>query len=164
MKKISNILGVIIIFILFFVAFTSLENENKSGNKSEPIDYKIGDTISCKDYDVTFNSYDIKNYQQDDYIVDGDQWIALYLTVVNTSDSEISFSEDKVKYINSNGEKISNMTLTVDIWDGDRLNNFKLVSGGSKTGYIVFREKINDTSNIHFQFSCNSGLYNIFIN
>ena len=42
------------------------------------------------------------------------------------------------------------------MWEGERLENIKLASGGEKSGYIVFKNDIENDTNASLRFNCNS--------
>ena len=153
--SLNRVLTVVFLCIGFIILMCIIiPTDDKEDEMKPKTNYKFNETISCDKYDITFNSYNIKTYKDNDYIIDGEQWIALYVTIKNTSNNDITFYESNIEYINNNGEIISRMPLTVDIWKGERLNSPEIIRGGTKTGYIVFRENLNKIDNISFRLNC----------
>lgn len=139
---------------LFLVTGCSFGGEYK-----EPIQKNIGEEFSCSEYEnysVTVDRFEFKTGAIDSFqkIPDGEEWVGIIVTVKNNGEEEMQFSENNFNLINSNGEIIKPDSFTYSVWGIDRLNNVKLASGGTKTGYIAFSNSNTDNSNLKLDFVC----------
>ncbi|MBR3000736.1 MAG: hypothetical protein IKF39_07020 [Oscillospiraceae bacterium] len=102
MKRIASVL--IILCICF--CFTSCGENNRqpvtnngfdsheTANNASGLSFKVGDTIKCKDFNVTLEKADVVPYIGNYVTNDGELFLLLGTTVENTSSSVLSFSSD----------------------------------------------------------------------
>lgn len=156
------ILGVFVgLFLIGLWVGNGTSSNSSSSTRKENTNkiYNVGDTVTCRDFDVTLNSYQIKEQGEDvdDYSVVSDpEWVAVILTVKNTSDSEEHFYTSNVELQNSSGEILSSAFVTYKIWGVEMLKSPTLAPNGEKTGYIQFRNTDNDNSNLKLRIDCGS--------
>lgn len=159
-KKVTVITLIIFGVILIFCSIMAINEQfNKNTKISEKNNYSLNEPLYCENglVSITVNNIVRKDHSAYSGIRDGDELIAIYVTVKNGKDSDYSFSENSFQLINSNGEAIKPLYGTIqEMWEGERLNNVKLVSGGKKEGYIVFKNNIVNDNNISLRFNCDS--------
>lgn len=167
------ILGVFVGLFLIGLWVGNGSNSDSSSDEKESTNkvYNVGDTVTCGNFDVTLNSYQIKEQGEDvdDYSVVSDpEWVAVILTVRNTSNSENTFYTSNVELQNSSGEILSSAFITYKIWGVEMLKSPTLAPNGEKTGYIQFRNTDNDNSNLKLRIDCgslfNDNVYNFNLN
>lgn len=148
---------VIVFIVIYYIINISKVDKEKISNVSNT--YYIGDTVNLGDFSVKLDSYKTKKKGDsiDSYkVVDDQQWIAIFLTYTNISNEEKYISKN-IRLINGNGEELEQPTFYYNVWDGVHLDGTKLMSGGSKTGFIQFiNTRIDSPENFTLQISCNS--------
>lgn len=139
---------------------TSKSNTETNNNSNN---YKVGDTISCKHFDVKLEKFIIKKKGttiDSLYRISDPEWIGVILTVKNTDKSTHTFYTSQAKIRNSNGEFISNSYLTYAIWGNySLLHSPELAPGGTKTGYIQFANNNQDNENLALIIDCKDKLF-----
>lgn len=144
---------VTIIFIVFAMVF-SISSNGVESIPAEPIDYKLNTPFTCNGLDVVITEVEQKN-SSNSGVAKGKELIALYVSVKNNNDQDLSFNEEYIKFINDNGEIIISDDYTLNIWKGKRINNFTLQPGGTKDGYIVYSTTTINNKNLKAKVSCN---------
>lgn len=85
-------------------------------------------------------------------VEDGHEYVCVILKATNLSDEDADISANDFYLINSNGEELTPCYPMVKIWNQyDYLTGTTLVSGGSKTGIIVFKNPNTDNSNLRLK-------------
>mgnify|MGYP004567498895 CR=1 FL=1 len=138
----------------------SSKSDTNSDNKSN--NYKVGDTISCKHFDVKLESFIIKKKGtaiDSFYQISDPEWIGVILTVKNTDKSTHTFYTSQVEIRNSNGEFINHSSFSYAIW-GDYLSlrSPELAPGGIKTGYVQFANNNQNNDNLALIINCKDKL------
>lgn len=147
----------IVFIVIYYIVDTSKVDYEKISDVSNT--YYIGDTINLGDFSVKLENF--KTKKKGDSLggyaaVDDAQWIAIFLTYTNTSGEEKSISKN-VRLINGNGEELKEPTFYYDAWGGVHLDSATLMNGGSKTGFLHFRNiQIDKPENLILQIACNS--------
>lgn len=147
----GKVLFFLIIFVVILFAIFMITTGGKYESKNIIISdnnkiYSIGDTIKIDGFEITLNKFNTKSKGDiiDDYsVVDDPQWIAVYFTYKNISNDDKDIDRN-IRIINGNGEYISSSTVYYKVWEGTLLENSKLASGGSKTGYVPFVNSVKD--------------------
>lgn len=161
-KKVSVIIIIIFSIIFVFCLIMAINEQIDKAQKNKIIDkseYLLNEPIYCENGSVSITVTNIAKQNHATYagINEGDELIAIYVTVKNGKSSDYSFSENSFQLINGNGEIIKSLYGTIqEMWQGERLNNTTLASGGEKSGYIVFKNNIVNDNNISLRFNCNS--------
>lgn len=162
MKKVYNVLLLILCGFFFMMFALGSSSEVDSSNYDTDKIYSIGETLDCPAFDITVDKVEMKpkGTRIDSLqVIDDPEWIGVTLTVKNKSDETETFYGDDVNLINANGEVLEHSWVTYEIWGTGLLNSPELVSGGSKTGYIQFSNNSTDNSNLTLQVNCNTGLF-----
>lgn len=82
-------------------------------------------------------------------VEDGHEYICVILKATNLSDTDEYISSNDFSLINSNGEELNACIPVIKIWDQyDYLHGTTLVSGGTKTGKLIFNNPNTDNSNL----------------
>lgn len=161
-KRVSVVVITIFVVVFIFVLIMAINEsinkaqKNKMPKKSE---YSLNEPMYCENgsVSITVTNTARQNHSTYDGVNEGDELIAIYLTVKNGTDSDYSFSENSFQLVNGNGEVIKPLYGTIrEMWEGERLENIKLASGGEKSGYIVFKNDIENDTNASLRFNCNS--------
>jgi hypothetical protein len=159
MSKSKKIL--LLSIIVFFISFSAFNNSEY--NETAPIDYKLNTPFICNGLDVLITNFQQKNSSNSE-IVGEKEFIAVYVSVKNNKEQDLSFNEDFLNLVNDNGEIIKRENVTIDIWEGKRINNFTLEPGGYKEGYIIFSTTTINNKNLKIKTSCNKWEDEIIIN
>lgn len=162
-KIITIILALMVIPLFILVNIDDIAKIGSSKEGSNISDtskiYYMGDTVNLGDFSVTLENYQTKEKGDkiDSYnVVDDQQWIAIFLKYTNISEKEKYISRN-VRVINGNGEVLQQPTFYYNVWDGEHLDSTKLMSGGSKTDFLVFTNTIiDDPRDIKIEISNNS--------
>ena len=128
--------------------------------KDTSVVHNVGETVKCPYFDVTLNSFQVKKegtYIDSYFYIADPEWVGVILTVYNTSTDTHTFYSSNVTLQNSTGEIITHKFWNYDIWGAEMLNSPKLISGGTKTGYISYANTNQDDSNLILVVSCNDG-------
>lgn len=149
----------ILLGLLCGMFLLSITGCSTGGEYKEPIQKNIGDELSCseyKKYTVTVDRFDFKTGSIDSFtkVPDGQEWVGIIVTVKNNGDEEMQYNVNTFNLINSNGERISPDNLTWNVWGVNKMDNVKLVAGGTSTGYIAFSNSNTDNSNLKLEFVC----------
>jgi len=131
--------------------------EKEVKKKNSKVLHQVGETVICPHFEITLNRYQIKGKGThiDSYQVISDpEWIGVILTVKNISDEEATFFTSDLRLQNSSGEIINPSFWNYNIWGAELLNSPKLISGGTKTGYVTFANTNQDHSNLKLRISC----------
>lgn len=142
------------------------EESNRKAQENRKKDTKVihnlGETVSCIDFDVSVDSYQIKpkgTYIDSYQYIDDPEWIGIIVTVRNKTDETHTFNSSNFTLQNSNGEVITHRFWNYDIWGIEMFNSPKLVGGGTKTGYISYTNTNQDNSNLIVQVKCEDVLF-----
>ena len=82
-------------------------------------------------------------------VEEGHEYICVILKATNLSNEDEYISADDFSLVNSNGEELHPCYPIVKIWDEyEYITGTTLVSGGSKTGILVFNNPNTDNSNL----------------
>lgn len=160
MKKILNIIMLIMcsgIFMLFALGSSDVDSSKYDTDKV----YNVGDTLDCPSYDITVDNVQIKGkgtsiggYQT----ISDPEWIAVTLTIKNKSSEQQTYNDASVTLTNSNGEILNHATWVYDIWGVKMLDSPELESGGTKTGYIQYKNNNDDNSKLVLNVDCDTDL------
>ena len=151
----------LVIISLLLITLTGCSNytyDEEALAKAQKQIYHIGDTVSCPGYDVTLVDTKINNngeYAKSGLQVSDPQWITAVLTIKNTHDDTIKFYGSDKKIEISTCEIIEKNTFTYDVLGYELLGSPELTPGGTKTGYVMFSNTNQDSSNIRLRVSCN---------
>ncbi|MCI8618357.1 MAG: DUF4352 domain-containing protein [Clostridia bacterium] len=157
----GTLIAIIFCSIVFIVAYYIIDTSKVDYEKISDVSstYYIGDTVELGDFSVKLE--ECKTKKKGDSLggyaaVDDEQWIAIYLTYTNKSGDEKSISKN-IRLINGNGEELKELTFFYSAWGGVHLDKATLINGGSKTGFVHFRNtRIDNLENLTLQVSCNS--------
>lgn len=167
-KKSSGCLTSLIIVISLFIIIGFVVNnydssgKNTSKNYNTKKGYSVSEKLTCPNFDVTIDKVQIKKKGSridDYYVIDDPEWIGVTLTVKNTTNETKTFYTSKVDLTNTNGEILDHSWLTYEIWGVPLLNSPELIAGGTKTGYIQFKNNNTDNSNLTLTVDCTDGLF-----
>ena len=161
-SAVTILVTVFFILIFSFVYSEFVVNNLDNSNYDTTKVYEMGETFKCQNFEITVNEVKTKKKGSriDSYYVVADpEWIAVILTVTNTSNSTEKFYTSDIELINSSGEIITHSWEAYNLWGAELLNSPDLVSGGTKTGFIQFSNTETDNSNLKLKIDCNSGFF-----
>ena len=144
MKKFLTLL--ISILVLFGVTgcFSEEVDEVTDKNGNAKNSFNINETAVFNDVHYTVINVEYSNGDDWDKPAEGKQYVIVTLKIENKSDEKISYNVYDWTMLNSQGQEDESSFSTID--NDTNLSSGELVSGGSKTGTIVFEEDKNDTS------------------
>ena len=119
--------------------------------KTEKTNLKVGETIAFDGKEVTVKSID-RDWKSDNQFIkakDGKEFVKVNVSIVNKSDSELSFNTFDWKIEDANGaiEGPSATAFTTN----DNLNSGTLAINGKKEGSVIFEVAKDSTIKIHYQ-------------
>ena len=154
-----------VILIIYFCnnGFENLFNiiKNTPDYNTQKI-YNLGETLHCPNFDVIVNDFKIKKkgYKIDNFTAISDpEWIGVIVSVKNISNEDNTFYTSNISLTNTNGEILSYSLLTFKIWGVELFDSPKLVSGGTKKGYVQFSNNQTDNSNLILNVKCQTELF-----
>ena len=126
-------------------------NSVSDNKKTEKTNFKVGETIAFDGKEVTVKSID-RDWKSDNQFIkakDGKEFVKVNVSIVNKSDSEISFNTFDWKIEDANGaiEGPSATAFTTN----DNLNSGTLAINGKKEGSVIFEVAKDSTIKIHYQ-------------
>ena len=127
-------------------------NESKTEEKDE---YKVGDTIEIDGKRITVKNVK-RNYSTGNEFLSpksGNEFVKVYIKIVNTSEKEISINSWYFKIQDSKGLIKSDSTATYS--SDDHFEYSKLAPGGTTEGAVVFEVPKND-SGLKLIYDCSS--------
>lgn len=145
MKKISKLF--ITIFILFGLTWCLSETSNNSVkdiNGNEKTSFSLNETAVYNDVEYIVTNVEYSNGDEWDKPADGKQFVIVTVSIKNNSSEKISYNVYDWKMLNSQGQEDDEIFTTID--NDTNLGSGDLISGGSKTGTIVFEEDKNESS------------------
>ena len=153
---------VIIVIIVIGVSSASQQNKatvvntnnNNATSENKPTEkttFKVGETIAFDGKEVTVKSID-RNWDSGNQFIkasDGKEYIKANVSIVNKSNSELSFNTFDWKIEDANGaiEGPSATAFTTN----DNLNSGTLAINGKKEGSVIFEVAKDSTIKIHYQ-------------
>lgn len=140
--------GLLVVVVLFGLTgcFSTLENEvtvNDINGNSKTI-FNINETAVFEDVHYTVTNVEYSKGDDWDKPSEGKQYVIVTIKIDNKSDSKITYNVFDWAMLNSQGQEDEESFTTID--SDTNLSSGDLVSGGTKTGTIVFEEDINETS------------------
>lgn len=145
MKKISKLF--ITIFILFGLTGCLSETSNNSVkdiNGNEKTSFNLNETAVYNDVEYIVTNVEYSNGDEWDKPADGKQFVIVTVSIKNNSSEKISYNVYDWKMLNSQGQEDDEIFTTID--NDTNLGSGDLISGGSKTGTVVFEEDKNESS------------------
>lgn len=144
MKKFLTLL--ISILVLFGVTgcFSEEVDEVTEKNGNAKNSFNVNETAVFNDVHYTVINVEYSNGDDWDKPAEGKQYVIVTLKIENKSDEKISYNVYDWTMLNSQGQEDESSFSTID--NDTNLSSGELISGGSKTGTIVFEEDKNDTS------------------
>ena len=126
-------------------------NSVSDNKKIEKTNFKVGETIAFDGKEVTVKSID-RDWKSDNQFIkakDGKEFVKVNVSIVNKSDSELSFNTFDWKIEDANGaiEGPSATAFTTN----DNLNSGTLAINGKKEGSVIFEVAKDSTIKIHHQ-------------
>lgn len=126
-------------------------NSVSDNKKIEKTNFKVGETIAFDGKEVTVKSID-RDWKSDNQFIkakDGKEFVKVNVSIVNKSDSELSFNTFDWKIEDANGaiEGPSATAFTTN----DNLNSGTLAINGKKEGSVIFEVAKDSTIKIHYQ-------------
>ncbi len=130
---------------------SSNSNSVSDNKKTEKTNFKVGETIAFDGKEVTVKSID-RDWKSDNQFIkanDGKEFVKVNVSIVNKSDSELSFNTFDWKIEDANGaiEGPSATAFTTN----DNLNSGTLAINGKKEGSVIFEVAKDSTIKIHYQ-------------
>jgi hypothetical protein len=107
-----------------------------------PDNFKVGQVIQMKDYQLTVNSVKKANAMGYSTPDKGKEFITVNLTIQNKGEKEVSYNPLDFKIQDSDGNQTSETYVTIE----NKLHYGSLASGGKVTGAIVFEVPKADTN------------------
>lgn len=146
MKKILTFIfgGLMLFNLTGCVSTTDTESgaTNIDGNKQDS--YNINETAIFNDVHYTVTNVEYSNGDEWDKPADGKNYVIVTIKVENKSDSKISYNAYDWTMVNSQGQEYEEVFTTID--SDTSLGSGELMSGGTKTGTIVFEQSKNESS------------------
>lgn len=153
---------VIIVIIVIGVSSASQQNKatvvntnnNNATSENKPTEkttFKVGETIAFDGKEVTVKSID-RDWKSDNQFIkanDGKEFVKVNVSIVNKSDSELSFNTFDWKIEDANGaiEGPSGTAFTAS----DNLGSGDLAVNGKKEGSVIFEVAKDSKIKIHYQ-------------
>ena len=153
---------VIIVIIVIGVSSASQQNKatvvntnnNNATSENKPTEkttFKVGETIAFDGKEVTVKSID-RDWKSDNQFIkanDGKEFVKVNVSIVNKSDSELSFNTFDWKIEDANGaiEGPSGTAFTAS----DNLGSGDLAVNGKKEGSVIFEAAKDSKIKIHYQ-------------
>lgn len=148
---------IIIAIIVIFASINGTEsNDTKNGtsnsnNKKEEKlnkNYKVGETVSYKGYQIKVNKVDYNEGSQFDTPDTDKQYVVVNITITNKTDKTQSYNPFDFK-LNADGNKTDMAEITTSV--KDTLSSGELDKGASVTGNLVGQAK-KDTKKLKLQY------------
>lgn len=144
MKKFLTL--IISIFVLFGVTGCFSEEvdnvTDKNGNVKKS--FNINETAVFSDVHYTVTNVEYSNGDDWNEPANGKQYVIVTIKIENKSNEKVSYNVYDFAMLNSQGQEDESSFSTID--SDTNLSSGELVSGGSKTGTIVFEEDKNESS------------------
>ncbi len=134
---------------------TDSENSKDNSKTEEKDEYKVGDTIEIDGKRITVKNVK-RNYSTGNEFLSpksGNEFVKVYIKIVNTSEKEISINSWYFKIQDSKGLIKSDSTATYS--SDDHFEYSKLAPGGTTEGAVVFEVPKND-SGLKLIYDCSS--------
>lgn len=133
------------------VVKTDQSNQTASKTTEQKTEFKVGETIAFDGKEVTVKTLD-RNWKSDNQFItpkDGKEYVRAMVSIVNKSDSELSFNTFDWKIEDANGaiEGPTGAAFT----DDAGLGSGELTAGGKKEGSVVFEVTKDSAVKIHYQ-------------
>lgn len=130
---------------------SSNSNSVSDNKKTEKTNFKVGETIAFDGKEVTVKSID-RDWKSDNQFIkanDGKEFVKVNVSIVNKSDSELSFNTFDWKIEDANGaiEGPSGTAFTAS----DNLGSGDLAVNGKKEGSVIFEVAKDSKIKIHYQ-------------
>lgn len=152
---------VIIVVILAAIGASSNNSSQNNGgnaNNSQPssqekTEYATGEAATIDGQEVTVTSVE-RNYQTGNQYVqpsEGKEFVKVVLQIVNNSNDQVSYNAINVKIEEGDGS-VHDYSSSVLAQADDSLGHGDIVSGGRKTGSVVFEVPAGDSGlKLHFK-------------
>ena len=134
---------------------TDSDNSKDNSKTEEKDEYKVGDTIEIDGKRITVKNVK-RNYSTGNEFLSpksGNEFVKVYIKIVNTSEKEISINSWYFKIQDSKGLIKSDSTATYS--SDDHFEYSKLAPGGTTEGAVVFEVPKND-SGLKLIYDCSS--------
>ena len=134
---------------------TNSDNTKDDSKTEEKDEYKVGDTIELDGRRITVKNVK-RNYSTGNEFLSpnsGNEFVKVYIKIVNTSEKEISINSWYFKIQDSKGLIKSDSTATYS--SDDHFEYSKLAPGGTAEGAVVFEVPKND-SGLKLIYDCSS--------
>lgn len=133
------------------VVNTNNNNATSENKPTEKTTFKVGETIAFDGKEVTVKSID-RDWKSDNQFIkanDGKEFVKVNVSIVNKSDSELSFNTFDWKIEDANGaiEGPSGTAFTAS----DNLGSGDLAVNGKKEGSVIFEVAKDSKIKIHYQ-------------
>ena len=146
MKKILTALlcGLMLFNLTGCFSDEELESNVTDIEGNSKFSFAINETARFDDVYYTVTNVKYSKGNEWDKPSDGNQYVIVTLKIENKSDSKISYNVFDWAMVNSQGQEDEETFTTID--SDTNLGSGELISGGTKTGTIVFEESKNETS------------------
>ena len=125
-------------------------NQSSELQNAEKTEFKVGETIAFDGKEVTVKSLE-RNWTSSNQFIkanEGKEFVKANVSIVNKSNSELSFNTFDWKIEDANGA-IEGPSFTAS--DSDSLGSGNLAVNGKKEGSVIFEVPIGSSIKIHYQ-------------
>ena len=129
------------IFSIFILSGCDFSTDN---NESSKYTYSLNESAIYKNVEYTITNVEYSNGNEWDHPSSGKKYVIITLKIENKSDKKISYNALDYKMVNSQGQEDDESFTTIN--NDTSLSSGDLISGGVKTGTLVFEEAEDETS------------------
>lgn len=146
MKKLLTM--VLCLVLLFGLTGCFSDSDTQSGatdlNGNPKKSFNINETAIFENVHYTVTNVSYSNGDEWDKPAEGKNYVIVTIKIENKSDSKISYNTFDWSMVNSQGQEDDETFTTIDT--DTNLGSGELMSGGTKTGTIVFEQSKDETS------------------